>query len=86
MDCGSWHYTGGGDQNHSQEKEMQKGKMAVWGGLTNVWENKRSKRLGRKGKTYPTECTVPKNSKEREESLPKWSMKRNRGKQQNGRD
>ena len=86
MDCGSWHYTGGGDQNHPQEKEMQKGKMAVWGGLTNGWENKRSKRLGRKGKIYPTECTVPKNSKEREESLPKWSMKRHRGKQQNGKD
>ena len=23
----------GGDQNHPQEKEMQKGKMAAWGGL-----------------------------------------------------
>ena len=23
------------DQDHSQENEMQKGKMAVWGGLTN---------------------------------------------------
>ena len=27
--------TGGGDQNHPQEKEMQKCKMVVWGGLTN---------------------------------------------------
>ena len=27
------HYTGGSDQNNPQEKEMQKGKMAVWGGL-----------------------------------------------------
>ena len=26
----------------SQEKEMQKGKMAVWGGLTNSWDRKRS--------------------------------------------
>ena len=34
--------TGGGDQNHPQEKEMQKGKMVVWGGLTNSWEKKRS--------------------------------------------
>jgi len=33
---------GGGDQDHPQEKEMQKGKMVVWGGLTNSWENKRS--------------------------------------------
>ena len=41
MDRGSWHCTGGSDQDHSQEKEMQKGKMAVWGGLTNSWEKKR---------------------------------------------
>ena len=30
--------------NHPQEEEMQKGKMAVWGGLTNSWERKRSER------------------------------------------
>ena len=29
---------------HPQEEEMQKGKMVVWGGLTNSWEKKRSKR------------------------------------------
>ena len=29
MDGGSWHCTGGSDQNHPQEKEMQKGKMVV---------------------------------------------------------
>ena len=33
-----------------QEKEMQKNKMAVWGGLTNSCENKRSKKQRRKGK------------------------------------
>ena len=42
MDGGSWHSTGGGDQDHPQEKEMQKGKTVVWGGLTNHWEKKRS--------------------------------------------
>ena len=31
MDRGWWHYTGDSDQDHPQEKEMQKGKMAVWG-------------------------------------------------------
>ena len=31
---------------------------------------KRSKKQRRKGKIYPFECKVPKNSKEREESLP----------------
>ena len=31
---------------------MQKSKMAVWGGLTNSYEKKRSKKQ-RKGKIYP---------------------------------
>ena len=39
--------------------------MAVWGGLKNNCEKKRSEKQRRKGKTYPFECTVPKNSKER---------------------
>ena len=65
MDGGSWHCTEGRDQDHSQEKEMKKGKMAVWGGLTNSWEKKKSERQRRKGKIYPFECRVPKNSKER---------------------
>ena len=52
MDEGSWHYTGGRDQDHAQEKEMQKGQMAVWGGLMNSWEKKRSERQGRKGPKY----------------------------------
>ena len=38
------------DQDHPQEKEMQKSKMAVWGGLTNSCEKKRSKKQRRKGK------------------------------------
>ena len=42
MDWGLWHCTGGRDQDHPQEKEMQKGKIIVWGGLTNSWAKKRS--------------------------------------------
>ena len=80
MDRGSWHCTGGRDQEHPQEKEMQKGKMVVWGGLTNSYEKKRSKRQGRKEKLYPFKYRVPKNIKERKESLPQWSMQRNKGK------
>ena len=34
----SWHCTGDRDQDHPQEKEMQKRKMVVWGGLTNSCE------------------------------------------------
>ena len=52
----------------------------------NSWEKKRRKRQRRKGKLYPSECRVLKNSKERWESLPKWSMERNKGKQPNGKD
>ena len=41
MDGGLRHCTGGSDEYHPQEKEMQKGKMVVWGGLINTWEEKR---------------------------------------------
>ena len=58
MDGGSWHCIGGGDQDDPQEKEMQKSKMAVWGGLTSSWEKKRSKSQRRKGNIYPFECRV----------------------------
>ena len=51
MGGGPWHCTGASDQDHPQEKEMQKGKMVVWGGLTDSWEKKRSKGKGEK-KTY----------------------------------
>ena len=50
MDRGSWHCTGGSDQDHPQEKEMEKGKMVVWGGLTNSCEKKRIEKQRRKGK------------------------------------
>ena len=43
--------------------------MAVAGGLTNSCEKKRSEKQKRKGKIYPFECIVPKNSKERKVSL-----------------
>ena len=39
-----WHCTGDRDQDHPQEKEMQKSKMAVWGALTNSCEKKRSEK------------------------------------------
>ena len=43
----------------------KKCKKAKWGGLTNSCEKKGSERQRRKGKIYPFECRVPKNSKER---------------------
>ena len=44
---------------------MQKGKTVFWIGLPNSCEMKRSERQRRKGKRYPLECRVPKNSKKR---------------------
>ena len=69
--CTEFYNTGAGgcDQNHPQEKEMQKGKVVV-SGLTNSSEKKRNKRQREKGKIHPSECRIPKNSKERYERLP----------------
>ena len=44
------HCAGDGDQDHPQENEMQKRKMAVYGGLTNSCEKKRGEKQRRKGK------------------------------------
>ena len=48
----------------------------LWPWKYSVWQNDR-----RKGKIYPFECRVPKNSKEKQESLSQRSVQRNRGKQ-----
>ena len=45
-------------------KRNAKGKMIVWGDLTNSCEE-RSEKQRRKGKIYPFKCRVPKNSKKR---------------------
>ena len=66
MGGGSRHCTGDRDQDHPHGKDMQKSKMAVWGGLTNSCEKKRSEKRRRKGKVYPFKCRVPKKSKERD--------------------
>ena len=53
--------------------------MAVWGGCTNSCEKKRGKKQRRKGKIQASECRVPKNSTERQESCLQQSVQRNRG-------
>ena len=45
MDRGSWHCQGDSDQYHPKK---EKGKMLVWGSLTNHWEKKRFLRQGEK--------------------------------------
>ena len=49
MDRDSRHGTGDREQDHLHGKEMQKSKMAIWGGLTKSCEKKRSKKQMRKG-------------------------------------
>ena len=67
-------------------KRNAKKQNGCLGGLTYSCGKKRSEKQRRKGKIFPSECRVPKISKERSESLPQQSMQRNRGKQQNGKD
>ena len=47
MDGGLLHGTGGGDQNHPQEK-MQKGKIIVWGDLKIAEKRREAKGKGEK--------------------------------------
>ena len=54
MDGGLWHCTGDRNQNHPQEKEMQKSKMVVWKSLQIAVKRREAKS---KGKRYPFECT-----------------------------
>ena len=48
---------------------MQKGKMVSKEALKLAEKKKKSERQREKGKIYPFECRVQKNSKEREENL-----------------
>ena len=46
MEWDSWHCTGGSDQDHPQEKDMQNSKMVIC--LTNSWERRVAKGKGEK--------------------------------------
>ena len=53
-----------------KKKKCKKAKWLSEEALQIVEKRKRSERQRRKGKIYPFECRVPRNSKERQESLP----------------
>ena len=83
MDGGLWHCTGDRNQDHPQEKEMLKGKMAVWRGLT----VKRREAKGKGEKERYTHFNAEfQRIAERYERLSLLSMQINRGKQQNGKN
>ena len=54
-----------GSMKIPKKKKCKKEKKNDWGGLTNSCEKKRSEKQRTKGKIYPYECRVTKNSKER---------------------
>ena len=64
MDGGSWHCTGGSDQDHPQEKEYKKAKWLSEVTLQIAEKRKDAEGKGEKER-YPFECRVPKNNKER---------------------
>ena len=51
MGGGLWYYTGGNDQNHSHEKEMQKGKMVEE--ALQIAEKRREAKAKEKSKDTP---------------------------------
>ena len=54
----SWHCTVDKDQDHPHGKEMHKSKMAVWGGLTNGCEKKRSEKKTREEKEKRKDISI----------------------------
>ena len=65
---------------------MQKSKMAVWGGLTNSCEKKRSEKQRRKERYTRLNAGFQRIARRDKKAFLKGSMQRNRGKQQNGKD
>ena len=64
MDRGSWHCTGGGDQNHPQEKKCKNAKWLSEEDLQIAEKRREAKGRGEK-EIYPSECRILKNSNER---------------------
>ena len=78
--------TGGTDKDDPQEKEMQKGKMVVSGGLTNSCEKKRSEKQRRKERYKHLNAEFQRVARRDKKAFPRDQCKKNRGKQQNGKD
>ena len=60
------------------KKKCNKAKWLSEEGLQIAEKRREAKGKGEKEKIYPSECRVPKNSTERQESLLKWVMQRMR--------
>ena len=64
MDGSPWHCTGGSENDHPQEKEMQKGKWLSEEALQ-IAEKRREAKAKEKSKDIPVWMQISKNSKER---------------------
>ena len=80
MDGSSWYCTGGSDQENPKKKKYKKNQNGCLRPYKELWKEEKQK-AKEKRKDIPFECRVPKNNNERYESLPQWSMQRNKGKQ-----
>ena len=69
----------------SHGKEMQKSKMAVWGGLTNSCEKKRAKNKGEKGRYKHLNAEFQRIARRDKKAFLSDQCKE-RGKQQKGKD
>ena len=76
--------TGDSDQDHPHGKEINK--MAVWGGLRNSCEKKRSEKQRRKGRYKHLNAEFQRIARRDNKAFLSDQCKKNRGKQQNGED
>ena len=81
MDWGSWQCTGGIDQDHPQEKEMQKAKWLSEEALQIAEKRREGKGKGEKERYTHLNAEFQRIARRDKKSLPQWSMQRNRGKQ-----
>ena len=72
------------DQDHPHGKEMQKSKMAVWGGLTNSCEKREAKSKGEKERYKHLNAEFQRIMRDKKAFLS--DQCKERGKQQNGKD
>ena len=76
MNGGSWHCTVGSDQDHPQEKEMQKGKLEA----LQIAEKRREAK-GKEEKESYIHLNAEFQRIARRDKRDKWSVQTNRGKQ-----
>ena len=86
MNGGSWHCTGGGDQNHHQGKRTQKGKMVVEEVLQIAEKRREAKGKGEKERYTHLNTEFQRIVKRDKKAFLSEQCKKIRGNQWNGKD